>query len=78
MQEWKGGGRAGSQIITRSPKSGNQKMANIGKVKFQPPNVPVIFVLGKRPAPPGFGSLSNVSPNSQADLDRVRSRIAIR
>lgn len=47
MQEWKGGGRAGSQIITRSPKSGNQKMANIGKVKFQPPNVPVIFVLGK-------------------------------
>lgn len=46
MQEWKGGGRAGSQIITRSPKSGNQKMANIGKVKFQPPNVPVIFVLG--------------------------------
>lgn len=47
MQEWKGGGRAGSQIITRSPKSGNQKMANIGKVKFQPPNVPVIFVLGE-------------------------------
>jgi hypothetical protein len=47
MQEWKGGGRAGSQIITRSPKSGNAQMANIGKVKFQPPNVPVIFVLGK-------------------------------
>jgi hypothetical protein len=46
MQEWKGGGRAGSQIITRSPKSGNQQMANVGKVKFQPPNVPVIFVLG--------------------------------
>lgn len=46
LQEWKGGGRTGSQIITRSPKSGNQKMANIGKVKFQPPNVPVIFVLG--------------------------------
>jgi len=46
MQEWKGGGRAGSQTITRSPKSGNHQMANIGKVKFQPPNVPVIFVLG--------------------------------
>jgi hypothetical protein len=46
MQEWKGGGRAVSQTITRSPKSGNMQMANIGKVKFQPPNVPVIFVLG--------------------------------
>lgn len=46
MQEWKGGGRQGSQIITRSPRSGNHKMANIGKVKFQPPSVPVIFVLG--------------------------------
>lgn len=46
MQEWKGGGRQGTQIITRSPRSGNQKMANIGKVKFQPPSVPVIFVLG--------------------------------
>lgn len=46
MQEWKGGGRNGSQTITRSPKSGNRQMANIGKVKFQPPNVPVIFVLG--------------------------------
>lgn len=46
MQEWKGGGRAGSQTITRSLKSGNRQMANIGKVKFQPPNVPVIFVLG--------------------------------
>ena len=46
MQGWKGGGRAESQTITRSPKSGNHQMANIGKVKFQPPNVPVIFVLG--------------------------------
>ena len=54
MQEWKGGGgRQGTQIITRSPKSGNQKMANIGKVKFQPPSVPVIFVLGLN-----FSSLS--------------------
>jgi hypothetical protein len=45
MQEWKGGGgRNSSLIITQSPKSANQapQMANIGKVKFQPPNVPVV------------------------------------
>jgi hypothetical protein len=50
IQEWKGGGaQYGSQIITQSPRSENNaapQMANIGKVKFQPPNVPVIFVLG--------------------------------
>jgi len=47
QHEWKGGGRTESQIITRSPKSGKAQMANVGKVKFQTPNVPVIFVLGE-------------------------------
>lgn len=56
--DWKGGGgQNGSQIITRSPKSANipPQMANIGKVKFQPPNVPVIFVLGG----PGSGKVTH-------------------
>jgi hypothetical protein len=46
LNDASGGGRQELQTITRSPKSGNRQMANIGKVKFQPPNVPVIFVLG--------------------------------
>lgn len=45
MQDWKGGG--GDLQILQSPKaSAAPQMANIGKVKFQPPNVPVIFILG--------------------------------
>ncbi|KAG5675852.1 hypothetical protein PVAND_005721 [Polypedilum vanderplanki] len=59
IQEWKGGGaHYGSQIITQSPRSENTavpQMANIGKVKFQPPNVPVIFVLGG----PGSGKVTH-------------------
>jgi hypothetical protein len=61
LTEWRGGGQQGSQIITRSPKSGN-RMANVGKVKFQPPNVPVIFVLGG----PGSGKVTHcgkISPS---------------
>lgn len=46
--DWKGGGRIRSQPpITRTPKSGNAQIQNIGKVKFVAPKVPVIFVLGK-------------------------------
>lgn len=30
-------------------------MANVGKVKFQPPNVPVIFILGG----PGSGKVTH-------------------
>lgn len=45
---WKGGGASREQrsAIIRTPKSGNYQMQNIGKVKFDPPKVPVIFVLG--------------------------------
>lgn len=55
--DWKGGGgQNGSQLITHSPKSARApQMANIGKVKFQPPNVPVIFVLGG----PGSGKVTH-------------------
>ena len=59
IQEWKGGGGRldESQIITQSPKRENSvpQMANVGKVKFQPPNVPVIFVLGG----PGSGKVTH-------------------
>ncbi|XP_070509168.1 adenylate kinase isoenzyme 5 [Chironomus tepperi] len=59
IQEWKGGGGRldESQIITQSPKSEKfvPQMANVGKVKFQPPNVPVIFVLGG----PGSGKVTH-------------------
>jgi hypothetical protein len=79
MQEWKGGGRAESQIITRSPKSGNQQMANIGKVKFQPPNVPVIFVLGQLPSPPPPTPPTQISlSSSQVAPAAGRSRIVTR
>lgn len=42
--EWKGGGErsATSRILS----SANLPMQNAGKVKFDPPKVPVIFVLG--------------------------------
>ena len=59
IQEWKGGGGRldESQIITQSPRRENSvpQMANVGKVKFQPPNVPVIFVLGG----PGSGKVTH-------------------
>lgn len=47
---WKGGGggdasRRGSRIGTSD--SGQFPMQNGGRVKFDPPKVPVIFVLGK-------------------------------
>ena len=42
--EWKGGGQERTSI--RSPLSGHLAMENTGKVKFDPPMVPVIFVLG--------------------------------
>ena len=46
--DWKGGGIQNGQVLSQSPKSASiaPQMANIGKVKFQAPNVPVIFVLG--------------------------------
>lgn len=47
-RDWKGGGTInGSQVITQSPSNSVPQMANIGKVKFQPPNVPVILLLKK-------------------------------
>ncbi|CAO1363590.1 unnamed protein product [Diamesa tonsa] len=54
--DWKGGGRIRSQPpITRTPKSGNAQIQNIGKVKFVAPKVPVIFVLGG----PGSGKVTH-------------------
>lgn len=44
VSEWKGGGPRSA--IIRTPKSGILPMQNAGKVKFDPPKVPVIFVLG--------------------------------
>lgn len=41
--EWRGGGRSTLQ----TPLSTNMPLENTGKVKFDPPSVPVIFVLGK-------------------------------
>lgn len=58
MQDWKGGGGGLQQIISQSPKrnsSAAPQMANIGKVKFHPPNVPVIFILGG----PGSGKVTH-------------------
>lgn len=43
--DWKGGGGGRSGVL-RTPLSANVPMQNIGKVKFDPPKVPVIFVLG--------------------------------
>lgn len=50
--EWKGrdggdGGGGGVRSGTvKTPTSGTMQTANTGKVKFDPPSVPVIFVLG--------------------------------
>lgn len=43
--EWKGGGGRSS---IHTPSSANMPLENTGKVKFDPPSVPVIFVLGTR------------------------------
>lgn len=45
--EWKGGGQRSGNV--RTPVSAHLPMQNLGKVKFDPPKVPVIFVLGKSP-----------------------------
>ncbi|GAB0098163.1 adenylate kinase isoenzyme 5 [Sergentomyia squamirostris] len=52
--DWKGGGRRRSTML-RTPLSGNFPMQNPGKVKFDPPKVPVIFVLGG----PGSGKVTH-------------------
>lgn len=44
--DWKGGGGQNSANV-RTPASGTFPMQNLGKVKFDPPKVPVIFVLGE-------------------------------
>lgn len=43
--EWKGGGGGRSATI-QTPIGTNMPLENTGKVKFDPPLVPVIFVLG--------------------------------
>ncbi|XP_021702934.1 uncharacterized protein LOC5571857 isoform X3 [Aedes aegypti] len=62
--DWKGGGRGGDtrSAIVRSPTLGGGSpinagagMHNTGKVKFDPPKVPVIFVLGG----PGSGKVTH-------------------
>ncbi|XP_055678396.1 adenylate kinase isoenzyme 5 isoform X2 [Lutzomyia longipalpis] len=52
--DWKGGGRRRSTML-HTPLSGNFPMQNAGKVKFDPPKVPVIFVLGG----PGSGKVTH-------------------
>uniref|UniRef100_A0A182V3F9 Adenylate kinase isoenzyme 5 n=1 Tax=Anopheles merus TaxID=30066 RepID=A0A182V3F9_ANOME len=43
--DWKGGGPSSRSAVVRTPKSAITGMQNTGKVKFDPPKVPVIFVL---------------------------------
>lgn len=43
--EWKGRGGERSGTV-KTPTSSTMRTANTGKVKFEPPSVPVIFVLG--------------------------------
>lgn len=45
--EWKGRGGERSGTV-KTPTSGTMQTENTGKVKFDPPSVPVIFVLGNR------------------------------
>jgi Adenylate kinase len=52
--DWKGG-RASTANRVRTPKSGAPPMQNVGKVKFDPPSVPVIFILGG----PGSGKVTH-------------------
>lgn len=45
--EWKGGGGRGERSATiQTPIGTSMPLENTGKVKFDPPLVPVIFVLG--------------------------------
>ncbi|XP_053696268.1 adenylate kinase isoenzyme 5 [Sabethes cyaneus] len=62
--DWKGGGRGGDSRVaivaspTHSGVGGNRRgaaMQNVGKVKFDPPKVPVIFILGG----PGSGKVTH-------------------
>ncbi|XP_050082037.1 adenylate kinase isoenzyme 5 isoform X2 [Anopheles aquasalis] len=54
--DWKGGGDQGSRsAVVRTPTSASNGMQNTGKVKFDPPKVPVIFVLGG----PGSGKVTH-------------------
>ncbi|XP_049548388.1 uncharacterized protein LOC125959605 [Anopheles darlingi] len=54
--DWKGGGGQGSRsAVVRTPMSASNGMQNTGKVKFDPPKVPVIFVLGG----PGSGKVTH-------------------
>lgn len=43
--EWKGRGGVRSGVV-KTPTSSTMRTSNTGKVKFEPPSVPVIFVLG--------------------------------
>ncbi|XP_041775317.1 uncharacterized protein LOC121595418 isoform X2 [Anopheles merus] len=53
--DWKGGGPSSRSAVVRTPKSAITGMQNTGKVKFDPPKVPVIFVLGG----PGSGKVTH-------------------
>ncbi|XP_049282589.1 adenylate kinase isoenzyme 5 isoform X3 [Anopheles funestus] len=53
--DWKGGGPSTRSAVVRTPKSAITGMQNTGKVKFDPPKVPVIFVLGG----PGSGKVTH-------------------
>uniref|UniRef100_A0A182MEY9 Adenylate kinase isoenzyme 5 n=1 Tax=Anopheles culicifacies TaxID=139723 RepID=A0A182MEY9_9DIPT len=53
--DWKGGGPSTRSAVVRTPKSAIAGMQNTGKVKFDPPKVPVIFVLGG----PGSGKVTH-------------------
>uniref|UniRef100_A0A182QP30 Adenylate kinase isoenzyme 5 n=1 Tax=Anopheles farauti TaxID=69004 RepID=A0A182QP30_9DIPT len=53
--DWKGGGPSTRSAVVRTPKSAVAGMQNTGKVKFDPPKVPVIFVLGG----PGSGKVTH-------------------
>lgn len=45
--EWKGRGGESRSGTSKASASG-MNVPNVGKVKFDPPSVPVIFVLGKK------------------------------
>ncbi|XP_053675840.1 uncharacterized protein LOC128726079 [Anopheles nili] len=53
--DWKGGGPSSRSAVVRTPRSAIAGMQNTGKVKFDPPKVPVIFVLGG----PGSGKVTH-------------------
>ncbi|XP_058123815.1 uncharacterized protein LOC131281586 [Anopheles ziemanni] len=53
--DWKGGGPSSRSAVVRTPRSAINGMQNTGKVKFDPPKVPVIFILGG----PGSGKVTH-------------------